>query len=84
MTTGILLASGIFQLVAGYLNRAVHALIPSADSFDILQIALTNATANMTTESTLRQTAGFLVLAVVYVLIAAVISGIIYRKRDVR
>lgn len=84
MTTGILLASGIFQLVAGYLNRAVHALIPSADSFDILQIALTNATANMTTESTLRQTAGFLVLAVVYVLIAAVISGIIYQKRDVR
>lgn len=84
MTTGILLASGIFQMIAGLLNRAVRALIPSADSFDILQITLTNATSNMTTESTLRQTGGFLVLAVGYVLISAVISGVVYRKRDVR
>lgn len=84
MTTGILLASGIFELVVRYLNRAVHALVPSAESFDIARITLSYATGNMTKASSTGQIGGFLILAVVYILISAVISGVVYRKRDVR
>ena len=84
MTTGILLASGIFELAARYLNRAVHALIPSAGSFDIMRVTLSYATGNMTKGSMAGQAGGFMALAVVYILISAVVSGVIYHKRDVR
>lgn len=84
MTTGILLASGIFELIARYLNRAVHALIPSAGSFDIMRVTLTYATSNMSKASTIEQMGAFLIVAAVFILISAVVSGVIYRKRDVR
>ena len=84
MTTGILLASGIVELLMIYVNRAVHALIPSAGQLDIRHYTLTYATNAMSMESTVRQIGGFLVLAAVYIAVSSVLAGIVYHKRDVR
>lgn len=84
MVTGIFFATGIFEMIIEYLNRAIHALIPSAEKFDILRYTLSYATENMTAQSTIRQIGGFTVIAVVYIALSAVAAGVVYRKRDVR
>ncbi|MCM1102833.1 MAG: hypothetical protein NC409_01905 [Clostridium sp.] len=83
MVTGIFLSSGIFELIGGYLNRAIHAIIPAAEQFDIRRYTLTYVTGALSNESTGRQIGGFLAVAAVYVIVSAVVSGIVYRKRDV-
>lgn len=84
MTTGILLASGIAQMLFMYLNRAICAIIPSAEQLNLVHYTLNYATGAATTQSTMRQLGGCAVLAVIYIVISAVLAGIVYRKRDVR
>lgn len=84
MTTGILLSSGIAELLANYLNRALHVILPSAERFDLSHYTLNYAVETVTIESTMRQLGGFLILALVYAAASASIAGIVYRKRDVR
>lgn len=84
MTTGILLASGIAQMFFMYLNRAICAIIPSAQQLNLVHYTLNYATGAATTQSTMRQLGGCAVLAVIYIVISAVLAGIVYRKRDVR
>ena len=84
MTTGILLASGVVDLLMSYVNRAIHALIPSVGQFDIRHYTLTYATNTMSIESTLRQIGGFLMIAAFYIVVSAVLAGVVYHKRDVR
>ncbi|MDE5819303.1 MAG: hypothetical protein K2I07_08280 [Lachnospiraceae bacterium] len=84
MTTGILLASGIVEMLIMYLNRVICSLLPSAEQFNLMRYTLNYATEAMTVQSTLWQIGGFLTLALVYIAASAVIAGIVYRKRDVR
>lgn len=84
MTTGILLASGIVEMLMVYLNRLIHGLFPSAEQFDLMHYTLNYAVEAMTAQSTMRQIGGLLTLALVYIAASAVIVGIVYRKRDVR
>lgn len=84
MTTGILLASGIVQMLMQYLNRMICSLLPSAEQFNLMRYTLNYATEAMAVQSTMRQIGGFLTLALVYIAASAVIAGIVYRKRDVR
>ncbi|MBD5482841.1 MAG: hypothetical protein HDR15_10050 [Lachnospiraceae bacterium] len=84
MTTGILLASGIVEMLMIYVNRVIHVLLPSTEQFNLMHYTLNYAVEAMTAQSTLRQIGGFLTLALVYIAASAVIVGIVYRKRDVR
>lgn len=84
MTTGILLASGIAQMLFMYLNRAIRAIVPSAEQLNLVHYTLNYATGAATAQSTMRQLGGCAVLAVIYIVISAVLAGIVYRKRDVR
>lgn len=84
MVAGIFLSCGVFELIVGYLNRAIHAVIPAAEQFDIRRYTLTYVTGALSNESTGRQIGGFLAVAAVYVIVSAAVSGIVYRKRDVR
>lgn len=84
MTTGILLASGIAEMLLTYLNRAICAIIPSAEQLNLMHYTLNYATGVATAQSTMRQLGGCAVLAVIYFVISAVLAGIVYRKRDVR
>ncbi len=84
MTTGILLASGIVEMLIMYLNRVIYLILPSAEQFNLMRYTLNYAVEAMTTQSTMRQIGGFLTLALVYIAASAVISGIVYHKRDVR
>lgn len=84
MTTGILLASGIVEMLIVYLNRVIQSVLPSAEQFNLMRYTLNYATEAMSAQSTMRQIGGFLTLALVYIAASAVISGIVYHKRDVR
>ena len=84
MTTGILLASGLVEMLMIYLNRVIHVLLPSAEQFNLMHYTLNYAVEAMTAQSTMRQIGGFLTLALIYIAASAVIAGIVYRKRDVR
>ena len=84
MTTGILLASGIADMLVGYLDRAIHAIIPAAERFELMRYTLMYATGAMTAESTMHEIGGFAVIAVIYMVVPAALAGIIYHKRDVR
>lgn len=84
MTTGILLASGIMEMLITYLNRVICSLLPAAEQFNLMRYTLNYATEAMTVESTMRQIGGFMTLALVYIAASAVIAGIVYHKRDVR
>ncbi|MBD5531004.1 MAG: hypothetical protein HDQ98_02205 [Lachnospiraceae bacterium] len=84
MTTGILLASGLVEMLMIYLNRVIHVLLPSSEQFNLMHYTLNYAVEAMTAQSTMRQIGGFLTLALIYIAASAVIAGIVYRKRDVR
>ncbi|MDE6419777.1 MAG: hypothetical protein K2K87_04520, partial [Lachnospiraceae bacterium] len=84
MTTGILLASGLVEMLIMYLNRVIQSFLPSAEQFNLMRYTLNYATEAMSAQSTMRQIGGFMTLALVYIAASAVIAGIVYHKRDVR
>lgn len=83
MVTGIFLATGISQMIGSYMNRGIHAIIPAAEKFDVRHYMLTYAAGSASAESTVRQIGSLLAVAAVYVVVSAVVSGTIYRKRDI-
>ncbi len=84
MTSGILLACGVFVLVSNLINRGVHALGAFAEGFDLNRYLPDYAVKMMSNESSAHQIGGFLILAVVYIAVSAAVVGAVYQKRDVR